>query len=43
MCSEQLDRIAVGIFNLNLFSAGAHRHFVSETEAGLLQVSNARG
>jgi hypothetical protein len=26
---EQLNRIPVGIFNLNLFAAGAYLHFIS--------------
>ena len=39
---EQLNRIAVGIFNLNLFAAGAYLHFISKTQTRLFQVSNAR-
>src|SRR6516225_9567104 len=39
---EQLNRIAVRIFNLNLFAAGAYLHFISKTQTGLFQVSDAR-
>ena len=39
---EQLNRIAVGIFNLNLFAARAYLHFISKTQTRLFQVSNAR-
>ena len=38
---EQLNRIAVGIFNLNLFAAGADLHFISKTQTRLFQLSNA--
>src|SRR5947207_8266932 len=39
---EQLNRIAVGILNLNLFAARAYLHFISKTQTRLFQVSNAR-
>src|SRR5215831_10251680 len=39
---EQFNRIAVGIFNLNLFAARAHLHFISETQTRVFQLSNAR-
>jgi len=39
---EQLDRIAVRIFDLNLFAAGADLHFISKTQTRLFQVSDAR-
>lgn len=39
---EQLNRIAVGIFNLNLSSAGAHLHFISEAQTRLSQAGNER-
>jgi len=38
---EQLNRIAVGIFNLNLFAARADFHFISKTHACIFQVGNA--
>jgi hypothetical protein len=38
---EQLNRIAVGIFNLNLFAARAYLHFILKTQTRLLQVSDA--
>src|SRR5262245_4142451 len=39
---EQLNRIAVGIFDLNLLPTGAGFHFISKTHACLVQISNAR-
>src|SRR5215831_159637 len=39
---EQLNRIAVGIFDLNLLPTGAGFHFISKTPARLFQISNAR-
>ena len=39
---EQLNRIAVGIFNLNLFAARAYLHFISKMQTGLFQLSDAR-
>jgi len=38
---EQLNRIAVGIFNLDLFATRADFHFVSKTHPGTFQVSNS--
>src|SRR5215831_1228610 len=40
---EQLNRIAVGIFNLNLFAARAYLHFISKMQTRLFLVSNACG
>jgi len=37
---EQLNWIAVGIFNLNLFAARAYLRFISKTQTHLFQVSN---
>jgi len=37
---EQLNRVAVGIFNLNLFAAGAYLHLISKTQTRLFQVRN---
>jgi len=37
---EQLNRIAVRIFNLNLFAAGPNLHVISQTQTRLLEVSN---
>jgi hypothetical protein len=39
---EQLDRIAVEIFNLNLLAARAYLHFIFKTHTRLFQVSDAR-
>src|SRR5258708_38082494 len=39
---EQLNRIAVGIFNLNLFATGADLDFISKTQTRLFQLRNAR-
>jgi hypothetical protein len=39
---EQLNRIAVGIFNLNLFAARAYLHFISKTQTRLFHVSKPR-
>ena len=39
---EQLNRIAVGIFNLNLFATGADLDFISKTRTRLFQLRNAR-
>src|SRR5262245_8710553 len=39
---EELNRIAVGIFDLNLLPTGAGLHFISKTHACLFQISNAR-
>src|SRR5438477_5459845 len=39
---EQLNRVAVRIFNLNLFAARANFHFISETQTRLFEVSNLR-
>jgi hypothetical protein len=39
---EQLNRIAVGIFNLNLFAAWAYLHFISKMQTSLFQLGNAR-
>jgi hypothetical protein len=39
---KQLNRIAVGIFNLNLSAAWACLHFIPKTQTRLFQVSNAR-
>ena len=39
---EQLNRIAVGIFNLNLFAARAYLHFIFKTQTRLFQVSDAQ-
>src|SRR4051812_828310 len=39
---EQFDRIAVGIFNLNLFAARADLHLISKTLARIFQLSDAR-
>ena len=39
---EQLNWIAVGIFNLNLFAARAYLPFISKTYTRLFQLSNAR-
>ena len=39
---EQLNRIAVGIFNLNLFAARADFHLISKTHASFSQISNPR-
>jgi len=39
---EELNRIAVGIFNLNLLATRADFHFISKTHACILQVSNVR-
>src|SRR6516225_9536060 len=39
---EELNRIAVGIFNLNLFATWADLHFISKPHAYVFQVSNAR-
>ena len=34
---EQLDRIAVGIFQLDLFAAGAYFHLIAKMKPGVLQ------
>src|SRR6185295_4471435 len=34
---EQLDRVPVGVLDLNLFAARSRFHFVPETKAGALQ------
>jgi hypothetical protein len=39
---EQLNRIAVGILDLNLFAAWAGLHIISKTQAGLFQGGNSR-
>src|SRR5215467_13697117 len=39
---EQLSRIAVGIFDLNLLPTRADFHFISKTHACLFQISNTR-
>ena len=39
---EQLNRIAVGIFNLDLFATGADLDFISKTQTRLFQLRNAR-
>src|SRR5262245_22421906 len=39
---EQFDRIAVRIFDLNLFAARTDLHFIPKTQAGLFQVINVR-
>ena len=39
---EQLDRIAVGVEQLNLLASRANFHFVSKLEAGLLEGLDAR-
>jgi len=39
---EQLDRIAIWIFNLNLFAARADLHLISKTQTRLFQLSDAR-
>src|SRR5262245_12623818 len=39
---EQLNRIAVGIFDLNLLPTGTDFHFISKTHACAFQISNAR-
>jgi len=38
---EELNRIAIGVFNLNLFAAGSYLHFISKTQPRLFQISNA--
>ena len=38
---KQLNRIAIGIFNLDLFAARAFLHFVSKTQTRLFELSNA--
>ena len=39
---EQLNRIAIGIVNLNLFAARAYLHFIFKTQTRLFQFSDAR-
>jgi hypothetical protein len=39
---EQLNRIAVGIFNLNLLAGRAYFHFIPETQTRLFQLRKAR-
>jgi len=39
---EQFNRIAVGIFNLNLFAARAYLHFIFKTQPRLFQVCDAQ-
>jgi hypothetical protein len=39
---EQLNRVAVRIFNLNLFAARADLHLISERQTRLFQLSDAR-
>ena len=39
---EQLDRVAVRIFNLNLFAARTNLHLVSKTQTRLSQLTDAR-
>ena len=39
---EQLNRIAIRIFDLNLFAAWAYLHFISKMEIRLFQVGNTR-
>jgi hypothetical protein len=39
---EQLDRVAVRIFNLNLFSARTDLHLISKTQTRLSQLTDAR-
>src|SRR3977135_4027403 len=40
---EQFDRVAVGVFDLDLLAAGPCLHVVPEMEAGFLQGVNERG
>ena len=38
--AQQLDRIALGIFDLDLVAAGAHLHLVPDTHTSLRQASD---
>jgi hypothetical protein len=40
---EQLNRIAVRIFNLNLFAAGADFHFISKTQTRVFSSATHAG
>ena len=39
---EQFNRIAVGIFNLNLFAARAYLHFIFKTQTRLFRSATRR-